>query len=241
MREEGRARIIREKVARMTIEPRPAIVTGISELDTAIGGLPRGAIVEIAGGPGSGKTTLALRCVAQFQRNGGEAAWIDAEHSFDAAYAGRLGIAVERLPLAHPQSAEQALEIARRLALSGAVDLLVIDSAAALAPEVELQAGIGNAGPGAHSRALASGLRRLAGALRRSGTTALFLNQTRVRGHQEIAAGGPPLKLFAALRVLLRPAPEGRVRFQTLKNKASRITREGEWTWDGASKPSKCP
>jgi len=152
-----------------------------------------------------------------------------------------LGVAIDRLPVAQPNSAEEALEVVRRLAASGAVDLLVVDSAAALVPQIELATGIGAGGGGAHSRALASGLRRMAVAMRRSGAVVLFLNQTRVRPERtgdtaETAAGGPALKLFAALRIAMsRAAPGGAVALRALKNKASGAFAECELRWrDGA-------
>jgi recombination protein RecA len=231
MSEERRQRAIRERLARMTQAPVEAIPTGFRALDEATGGLPRGRIVELFGGPGTGKTTLALQIVAALQRRGGAAAWIDADHAFDPAYAMSLGVALEPLPVAQPPSAEQAFEIGRRLAASRAVDLLVLDSAAALVPEIELQTGVGISGPGAHGRALASGLRRLGAELRRSGAVALCLNQTRSSDGAETAAGGAPLKLFAAARIVLRNAGVNRVRFRLLKNNAAEPFREGELMW----------
>jgi len=228
MAEEHRRRVIRQKVARMEAAPPLSLPTGFPSLDHATGGLPRGRIVEVFGASGSGKTTFALHAVAELQRSGGSAAWIDAEHAFDPAYAAQLAVTVERMPVAQPESAEQALEIVRQLVLSGAVDLLVVDSAAALTPEIELQTGIGKSGAGAQSRALASGLRKLGMALRGSGATVLFLNQTRARDEAEVPAGGPPLKLFASLRIFLRAAGDGRTHFRVLKNKGAEAFAEGE-------------
>jgi recombination protein RecA len=241
MSEPDRQRAIRQKVARMGEAPAvagppgPPLPTGFPSLDAATGGLPRASIVELFGAASSGKTTLALRIAAHLQRSGGSAAWIDAERCFDAAYAARLGVAVDRLPVAQPDSAEEALEMVRRLALSGAVDLLVVDSAAALVPRIELDTGIGTAGFGIHGRVLASGLRRLAAAVRRSGAVVLFLNQARTRigptgGDTETAAGGPPLKLFAALRIALRETG-GRIVFRVRKNKSGGAFQEGELAW----------
>jgi recombination protein RecA len=241
VREEERRRAIREKLARMAPAPADVIPTGFRELDEATGGLPRGRIAELSGAPGSGKTTLALRAIAALQGRGGSAAWIDADHTFDAAYAAALGVAIEALPVAQPESAEQAFEMALRLALSRAVDLVVIDSAAALTPEIELRMGIGQGGHGAHSRAMASGLRKLAGALRSSGAAALFLNQTRGSEESETTAGGAPLKLFATARVSLRAAGKGRTRFRVLKNKAAEPFREGDLRWENGPEPSECP
>lgn len=238
-REDERQRVIRRKVAGMSSAQAECLSTGFPSLDAAVGGLPRGRIVELFGAPGTGKTTLALQIVSHTLRNGGGAAWIDAERSFDPSYAAGLGIAMERLAVAQPDSAEQAFEIMRRLAASGAIDLMVVDSAAALAPEIELQTGIGQSGPGAHTRAFASGLRRLAAALRSSGAAAVFLNQT--RASDEESAGGAPLKLFAAARIALRAVPGGRVRFRALKNKAAEPFREGHLAWREGSGFAECP
>ncbi len=231
MREEERQQAIRARLARTAPPRQESISTGFRSLDEAMGGLPRGRVVELFGPPGSGKTTIALQTVAAVQRGGGAAAWIDADAAFDPAYAARLGVDLERMPVAQPGSAEQAFEIARRLALSHAIDLLVVDSAAALAPEVELQVGIGAGSPGAQGRALASGLRKLSGALRSGGTAALFLNQTRASEQSETSAGGPALKLFATARVSLRGMGGGRIRFRVLKNQAGEAFREGDLRW----------
>ena len=215
----------------------PALSTGFAALDAALGkgGLPRGCLVELFGAS-CGKTTLALQVAAHLQKQGATAAWIDSDHAFDAQYAVKLGVAIERLPVVEPETAEEALEIARRLALSGAVDLVVVDSAAALVPSLELETGIGASGPGLHSRVLASGLRKLAVAVARSGASVLFLNQTRGRpepsgGEGETSAGGPPLKLYAAVRIALGPAGRRRVRFRVLKNKVATAFAEGHLEW----------
>jgi recombination protein RecA len=240
MKEEDRQRAIRLKLSRMESKRAgPAIATGFAALDSALGGggLPRGRIVELFGPPSSGKTTLALQVVAHLQKNGATAGWIDAEHTFDPSYASALGVTIERLPVAQPDSAEQALEIARQLALSGAVDLLVVDSAAALVPRLELEAGIGVSGPGLHGRVLASGLRSLSLTLARTEASLLFLNQIRSRmepsgGEAETSAGGAPLKLYAAARIALGPGAGQRVRFRVLKNKAAPAFGEGELEWN---------
>ena len=232
--------MIQQKLARMDrTSAGPAIPTGFAALDEAlgIGGLPRGRIVELFGAASSGKTTLALQLVAWAQKNGATAGWIDAEHTFDAGYAASLGVVIERLPVAQPDSAEQALEIARQLAVSGAVDLLVIDSAAALVPALELETGIGDSGPGLHGRVLASGLRKLSTILARAGVCAVFLNQMRTRlepsgGEQETTAGGPSLKLYAAVRIALAAGTGRRVRFRVLKNKAATAFADGELDWN---------
>ncbi|MGA2268553.1 MAG: DNA recombination/repair protein RecA [Bryobacteraceae bacterium] len=245
MREEDRQRAIRLQLSQMESAPGrrggrragPALSTGFAALNAALGagGLPRGCLVELFG-PSCGKTTLALQVAAHVQKKRWMAAWIDSDHAFDAAYAVKLGVVLEQMPVVQPESAEEALEIARRLAICGAVDLLVVDSAAALVPSLELETGIGASGPGLHSRVLASGLRRLAMAVARSDVSVLFLNQTRGRlepsgGEAETSAGGPPLKLYAAVRIALGPAGERRVRFRVLKNKVAGGFAEGELAW----------
>jgi recombination protein RecA len=240
-KEQVRQRAIRLKLSRMESAPArrpghpagPALSTGFAALDAALGmgGLPRGCLVEIFG-PSCGKTTLALQVAARLQEQGSTVAWIDSDHAFDPPYAVKLGVAIERLPVVAPESAEEALEAARRLALSGAVDLLVVDSAAALVPSLELETGIGASSPGLHSRVLASGLRRLAMAVARTGASVLFLNQTRSRlepsgAETETTAGGPPLKLYAAVRIALVPAGDRRIRFRVLKNKVATAFVEG--------------
>ena len=229
MTEEQRQRAIRLRLARSEQRTRGFLPTGFVALDSALdGGLPRSAIVEIFGPASSGKTTLALQIVARAQQNGATAAWIDAEHVFDAPYALILGVCLPKMPLAQPESAEQALEIACKLAGSAAVDLLIVDSAAALVPQLELESAIADSGEGLHSRVLASGLRKLAHAVAASGAVAVFLNQTRSRGsEEESSAGGPPLKLYASLRLALDPQKGDYVAFRVLKNKAAAAFREG--------------
>jgi recombination protein RecA len=244
-KEQDRQRAIRLKLSRMETAPArraayppgPALSTGFAALDAALGmgGLPRGCLVELFG-PSCGKTTLALQVAAHLQKQGLTAVWIDSDHAFDPLYAVKLGVEIERLPVVEPETAEEALEIARRLAISSAVDLLVVDSAAALVPILELETGVGASGPGLHSRVLASGLRRLATAVTMAGAVVLFLNQTRGRpeasgGEAETSAGGPPLKLYAALRIALGPAGGRRVRFRVLKNKVAAAFTEGDLEW----------
>jgi recombination protein RecA len=246
MTEQDRQRAIRLKLSRMESAPArragypsgAALATGFPALDAALGtgGLPRGCLVELFG-PSCGKTTLALQVVAHLQKKSSTVAWIDSDHAFDPLYAVKLGVELERLPVVEPETAEEALEIARRLAISGAVDLLVVDSAASLVPSLELETGIGASGPGLHSRVLASGLRRLAMAVTKTGASVLFLNQTRSRlepsgGETETTAGGPPLKLYAAVRIALGPAGQRRVRFRVLKNKAATAFAEGDLRWN---------
>ena len=213
-----------------------ACPTGFAALDNAlgIGGLPRGHIVEIFGPPNSGKTALALQTIAHLQQSGGGAAWIDAEHAFDPRFASQLGVDLARLPVAEPGSAEEALEIARQFAASGAVELVVVDSAAALVPKLELETGLGDGGS-LHGRVLASELRRLSGLAARTRVCVVFLNQLRGRreaaaGELETSAGGPSLKLYAAVRIAL--SATGRtVRFRILKNKLAAPFATGELEW----------
>jgi recombination protein RecA len=213
--------------------------TGFASLDKAlgIGGLPRGRIVEIFGPASCGKTALALQIAAHLQRHGEAAAWIDADHSFDAAFAAELGVDVSRLPVAAPDSTEAAGEMARSLAATGVLDLVVIDSAAALTPQVELDSDLGMAAGGIYSRALGSLLRRLAATAARCGVCVLINNQTRIRsdreGQTETTAGGPSLKLYAAARIALA-ANGRRVRFRIVKNTVARAFVTGILEWHPA-------
>ncbi|MBZ5583603.1 MAG: DNA recombination/repair protein RecA [Acidobacteriia bacterium] len=234
MTEQERERAIRLKLARSRHAPASAIPTGFPALDAAlgIGGLPRGRIVELFGPASCGKTSVALLAAAHLQRNGMIAAWIDADHAFDPGYAAGLGVAVERLAVAQPSSAEEALEVGRRLAGTGALDLLVIDSAAALAPRLELETALGESGPGLQARILGSGLRRLAAVAVRTGCAVLVVNQARGRAgaaalEPETSAGGPSLKLYSAVRIALQPGA-GVVRFRILKNRVAAAFQEGE-------------
>jgi recombination protein RecA len=243
MTEEQRQRSIRLRLIRSEDRRREAISTGFAALDSALdGGLPRSSIVELFGPPSSGKSTLALQIVTHAQQNRATAAWIDAEHTFDAPYASSLGVRVEEMPLAQPDSAEQALAIACQLADSAAVDLLIIDSAAALVPRLELESAIGESGEGLHSRVLAAGLRRLARAVKHRGVVVIFLNQTRSRGgHDEASAGGPPLKLYAAVRLTLDALSGDFVGFRVLKNKAAAAFREGRLRRAGSGEFAESP
>jgi recombination protein RecA len=238
MSEEERQRAIWLKLARMA-PPSPASDTSFSSgfraLDEALGGgLPRGQMLEFYGPSGCGKTTLAIQIAAHAQNSGLTCAWIDADRTFDAAYAESLGAAVDRIPVAQPGSAEEGLEVTRALVESGAVDLVIVDSAAALVPKLELEAGIGYYSKGLHSRVLGSGLRNLRRTLARTGACVVFLNQARNRpsgGSGETSAGGPPLKLFAAVRIALTPVEGTRLHLRVLKNKvaAQASGRELEW------------
>ena len=216
-----------------------ALPTGFASLDTALGGgIARGAITEIFGPASCGKTALVLQAIGHGQQHGTTAAWIDAEHVFDAAFASHLGVDVSRMPVASPKSAEEALEIARRFASSGAVDLVAVDSVAALTPQLELETGLSRAGATMQSRVLMVELRRLAHTAARSRTAIVLLNQTRFRpgvaGEGETSAGGPAIKLRAAVRIALSAAGR-RVRVRVVKNASAAPFSEAllEWRTEG--------
>jgi recombination protein RecA len=246
MTERERQHAIQVKLARSPDRVMAVVPTGFRNLDAALGGgLPRGCIAEIFGASSSGKTTLALQIVAHAQRRGLSAAWIDVERAFDAAYALRQGVALERLPVARPDTAEESLEIARQLAGSRGIDILVVDSAAAMTPALELEIGLGDGGPSLQSRILASGFRRLASAAARTETAILVLNQIRSRAagsDEETTAGGPGLKLQACLRMALEDSVgDTGVRFRVLKSKIGFAFREGGLRLDGVSECSESP
>ncbi|MGO5063695.1 recombinase RecA [Bifidobacterium pseudolongum] len=194
------------------------IPTGSLALDMAlgIGGLPRGRVVEIYGPESSGKTTLALHVVANAQRNGGVAAFIDAEHALDPVYARNLGVDTDSLIVSQPDNGEQALEIADMLIRSGALDVIVIDSVAALVPKAEIEGDMGDSHVGLQARLMSQALRKMTGALAQANTTAIFINQLREKigvffGSPETTTGGKALKFYASVRMDIR-------RIQTLKN-----------------------
>jgi recombination protein RecA len=245
MTEQERQRTIWRKLARLDsgVKGRAAAIipTGFATLDAALGngGLPLGAIAEIFGASGSGKTTLALQMVARAQASGAGAAWIDVDRTFDQTYAAGLGAALDRLAVVMPESAEEAFEMAAKLAASQAISLLVVDSAAALVPAIELDMAIGTGGAGLHGRVLAAGLQKLAVAVIRSGVALVFLNQTRSRmdtiGDADTSAGGAALKLYAAVRIALEPAGTSGVRFRVLKNNPGVVYGHGELRWKSGS------
>ena len=200
-----------------------AIPTGSLSLDLAlgIGGLPRGRIVEIYGPESSGKTTLALHCIAQGQKNGGNAAFIDVEHALDPVYAGALGVDVDALLVSQPDTGEQALEITEALVRSGAIDVIVIDSVAALVPRAEIEGEMGDAHVGLQARLMSQALRKLAGAISKSNCVAIFINQLREKvgvmyGNPEVTPGGRALKFYSSVRIDIR-------RIETLKNGTEQI------------------
>ncbi len=188
-----------------------AISTGSLGLDIGlgIGGLPRGRVVEIYGPESSGKTTLALHVVAEAQMAGGTCAFIDAEHALDPAYAGKLGVDVEELLISQPDAGEQALEIADTLVRSGAIDVLVVDSVAALVPRAELEGDMGDSLPGLQARLMSQALRKLTGSISRSRTLVVFINQIRMKigvmfGSPETTTGGNALKFYSSVRLDIR-------------------------------------
>jgi len=188
-----------------------AISTGSLGLDIAlgIGGLPRGRIVEVFGPESSGKTTLALHVVAEAQRNGGIAAFVDAEHALDPVYAKKLGVKVDELLISQPDSGEQALEIADTLVRSGAIDVLVVDSVAALTPKAELEGEMGDALPGLQARLMSQAMRKLTGSISKSKAMVIFINQIRMKigvmyGSPETTTGGNALKFYSSVRLDIR-------------------------------------
>ena len=188
-----------------------AVSTGSLGLDVAlgIGGLPRGRVVEIYGPESSGKTTLTLQAIAQCQKAGGTAAFVDAEHALDPAYAGKLGVNVDDLLVSQPDTGDQALEITDMLVRSGAVDMVVIDSVAALTPKAEIEGEMGDSHVGLHARLMSQALRKLTGNIKRSNTLVVFINQIRMKigvmfGSPETTTGGNALKFYASVRLDIR-------------------------------------
>ena len=213
----------------------PVIRTGSLALDKAlgVGGYPRGRVIEIYGPESSGKTTLALHAVAEAQKNGGIAVFIDAEHALDVAYAKRLGVDCDELLISQPDTGEQALEIADMLVRSGGVDIMVIDSVAALVPRAEIEGDMGDSHMGLQARLMSQALRKLAGTIGKTNTTIIFINQIRMKigvvyGNPETTTGGNALKFYASMRLEIRraaPIKEGqeiignRTKVKVVKNK----------------------
>ena len=222
-----------------------AIPTGALSLDIAlgIGGVPRGRIIEIFGPESSGKTTLALHVVAEAQKMGGDAAFIDAEHALDPVYAKKLGVDIDNLIVSQPDTGEQALEITEALVRSGALDVIVVDSVAALVPKAEIDGEMGDSHMGLQARLMSQALRKLAGAINKSKTVIIFINQLREKigvmfGNPETTTGGRALKFYASVRLDIRKTENikqdgefkgSRVKVKVVKNKVAPPFREAEF------------
>ncbi len=241
----GKGSLMRLGSGEMLGDGIESIPTGSISLDLAvgIGGLPRGRIVEIYGPESSGKTTLTLHAIAEAQKKGGIAAFIDAEHALDVNYARRLGVKTDDLLISQPDTGEQALEIAEMLVRSGAIDILVVDSVAALVPKAEIDGEMGDQLPGLHARLMSQALRKLTASISRSGTCVVFINQIRMKigvmfGSPETTTGGNALKFYASMRLDIRrigaiKAGEdvvgNRTRVKVVKNKLAAPFREVEF------------
>jgi len=225
--------------------PVQVISTGCLSIDAAlgVGGFPRGRVVEVFGPESSGKTTLALQVVAQAQKNGGAAAFIDAEHALDPIYARKLGVDVDNLLLSQPDTGEQALEITAALIQSGAIDVVVIDSVAALVPKAELEGEMGDSHMGLHARLMSQALRKLTGMVARTNTSLIFINQIREKigvmfGSPETTTGGRALKFYCSIRIDIRRIAAikdgesvigNRTRVKVVKNKVASPFKEAEF------------
>ncbi len=220
------------------------VSSGSLTLDVAlgVGGYPRGRVIEIYGPESSGKTTVALHAIAEVQKNGGQAAFIDAEHALDPVYARNLGVDIDELLLSQPDTGEQALEIAEALVRSGAVDIIVIDSVAALVPKAEIEGEMGDSHVGLQARLMSQALRKLSGAINKSKTTAIFINQIREKvgvmfGNPETTPGGRALKFYSSVRLEVRRAETlkqgnemvgNRTRIKVVKNKVAPPFKQAE-------------
>ncbi len=228
--------------AQMSVDVIP---TGALSLDIAlgIGGVPRGRIIEVFGPESSGKTTVALHMIAEAQKMGGEAAFIDAEHALDPVYAKNLGVDIDNLIVAQPDTGEQALEIAEALVRSGAIDIIVVDSVAALVPKAEIDGDMGDSHVGLQARLMSQALRKLAGVLNKSNTVAVFINQLREKvgimfGNPEVTPGGRALKFYSSVRLDVRRIETlkvnnemvgNRTKVKVVKNKVAPPFREAEF------------
>ena len=233
------------KLGEKPIEAVPVVSTGSIALDLAlgVGGLPRGRVVEIFGPEASGKTTLALEVVSQIQKTGGSAAFIDAEHALDVAYAKRIGVNTDELLISQPDTGEQALEITEVLVRSGAVDIIVVDSVAALVPRAEIEGEMGDAHMGLQARLMSQALRKLTATISKSMTTVIFINQIRQKigvmfGNPETTTGGNALKFYASVRLDIRRIAAikdgqevvgSRTRVKIVKNKVAPPFKEVEF------------
>ncbi len=231
-----------DDAAKMNIE---AIPTGAVSIDlaTGIGGIPRGRIVEIYGPESSGKTTLTLHIIAEAQKLGGKAAFIDAEHALDPEYARNLGVDIDELIVSQPDTGEQALEICEMLVRSGAIDIVVIDSVAALVPKAEIQGDMGDSHVGLQARLMSQALRKLAGVISKSNTSAVFINQLREKvgvmfGSPEVTTGGRALKFYSSMRFDVRKVESikmgdavlgSRTRVKIVKNKVAPPFKQAEF------------
>ena len=233
------------KLGDNAVVPVEAISTGSLTLDMALGtgGLPRGRVVEIYGPESSGKTTLAIHAIAEAQKAGGIAAFIDAENAFDSSYAKKLGVDVENLLVSQPDNGEQALEIAENLIRSGAIDIIVIDSVAALTPKAEIEGEMGDSKVGLQARLMSQALRKLTGTINKTGCCCVFINQLREKigvmfGNPETTTGGNALKFYSSVRLDIRRAAQikegdsvvgNRTRVKVVKNKLAPPFRQAEF------------
>jgi recombination protein RecA len=227
------------------VEDVEAIPTGSLGVDLAlgVGGFPRGRIIEIYGPESSGKTTLAIHAIAEAQKQGGIAAFIDAEHAFDRFYAEKLGVDIDNLLISQPDNGEQALEIVDNLVRSGAIDIIVIDSVAALTPRSEIEGEMGDSKVGLHARLMSQALRKLTGTISKTGTVCIFINQLREKigvmfGNPETTTGGNALKFYASIRIDIRRSTQiksaddvtgNRVKVKVVKNKVAPPFRKAEF------------
>jgi recombination protein RecA len=233
------------KLGDRPVENIDSIPTGSFALDVAlgVGGLPRGRVIEVYGPESSGKTTLAIHAIAEVQKQGGIAAFIDAEHAFDQFYAQNLGVDTENLFISQPDNGEQALEIADNLIRSGAIDLIIIDSVAALTPKAEIEGEMGDSRMGLQARLMSQALRKLTGTISRTGCTCIFINQLREKigvmfGNPETTTGGNALKFYSSVRIDIRRSSQikngdevigNRVKVKVVKNKVAPPFRRAEF------------